>query len=243
MQVIEVLADAGTEVSLAALSERLAFPKTSVMHLLRALEAATYVRRSSAGYRLGAASYRMGMKIDAIDNFDESSQQVMEELLAATLETVLLGAFTADRSAGVYTMRYPSPQAVRFAPDAGELRPLYATGMGKLLLAFAPDAFVDDYLSHVRLQKFTAKTVTAKAALRRQLRNVRASGLAVSVDEMADGGSALAAPVYERDGQVLTALVIALPTFRLLTRRAVLETAIRATAAKLSELKGHLPHS
>jgi DNA-binding IclR family transcriptional regulator len=236
--VVELLADVRSPMSLSALSTRLALPKTSLMHMLRALEAASYVQRTHAGYQLGPASHRMAMKIGVTSSFDEAARPVLQAMLEATGETVLLGAFSEARTTAVYTTRYPSPQAVRFAPEVGEHRPLYATGVGKVLLAYAPSDFLDNYLERTRLESFTAKTVTSRKALREQLQRIRESGMAASIDEMAAGGSALAAPVFDREGGVSTALVVAVPTFRMAAHRKRMQEALLDGARKLSELKG-----
>lgn len=236
--VIEALAKVRSPISLSELSALLELPKTSLMHLLRSLEGAHYVQRTQAGYQLGASSYRLAMKVGTTSSFDEAARPVLQSMMEATAETVLLGAFSEARNTAVYTTRCPSPQAVRFSPEVGEHRPLYATGVGKVLLAFAPPEFVRAYLERTRLEPYTSKTVTSRKALVEQLARIRESGMAVSVDEMAAGGSALAAPVFDRGGSVSTALVIAVPTFRMAAHRKRLQDALLDGARKLSELKG-----
>lgn len=238
MQVLEALAVARGPLSLAALSVSLELPKTSAMHLLRALEAAGYIRRTAAGFEIGPASVRLAAKIGPGKDLDGSVREVLQDLLEATQETILLGTFTDDRRCAVYTQRLASPLPVRFTPEVGGQRPLYASGIGKLLLAFSPPTFVDEYLARTKLERVTPKTVSTRAALHRQLQHVRRVGLALSVDEMADGGSALAAPVFDRQGDVVFAVVIAAPTGRMLERRTTFEVVLRQAADRLSGLHG-----
>ncbi|HSV79978.1 MAG TPA: IclR family transcriptional regulator [Ramlibacter sp.] len=238
MHVLEALADAREALSLASLSALLELPKTSAMHLLRALEAGGYIRRTAAGFEVGPASVRLAAKIGPGKDLEGSVREVLQDLQEATQETILLGTFTEDRRSAIYTMRLPSPLAVRFAPEVGGQRPLYASGIGKLLLAYAQPGFVEDYLRQTRLERITPKTVSTRAALSKQLKQARSSGLALSVDEMADGGSALAAPVFDRKGDVVFAVVIAAPTGRLLQRRAQFEDVLKQAARRLSALHG-----
>lgn len=93
------------------------------------------MQRGATGFRLGVGSVRLGAKLSAIDEFDQSGQLVLQKLLDATQETVLLDGFTADRTAGVYMLRF-SPGAGgndRFTRLAWEscclrmLRPLFWT--------------------------------------------------------------------------------------------------------------------
>lgn len=238
LQVVELLADARTAVSLSTLSTRLGMPKTSAMHLLRALAGGAYVQRTQAGYELGVASYRLATRLGATNYFEQAMRPVLQAMFEATGESIVLGVVSDDRRSAVYTTSLPSRQAFRFAPQVGEHRPLYATGVGKLLLAFAPAAFLDEYLRHIRIERFTPKTVATKTALREQLKRIRDTGMAVSVDEMVLGGSSLAAPVFEADGSASTALLIAMPTVRFGANRRRFEAVLMDGAAKLSQLKG-----
>lgn len=240
MRIIEILAEARGTLSLASISARLQLPKTSVMHLLRSLETAAYVQRTPGGFQLGDASLRLAARIRSAGGFDEVAHPVLHEMREATGETILLGTFAEDRRYAVYTARFSSPQAISFAPHVGLQRPLYATCLGKLLLAFSPDAFVSDYLRRVKMERFTSKTVVTKKALLEQLATFRATGMAVSIDEVVDGGSALAAPVFDQNGKLYCGLVIAAPTTRMRMQRKALESVLLSGASRLSSLLGHV---
>jgi IclR family KDG regulon transcriptional repressor len=234
MQVMEALARAREGLSLAALSIALELPKTSLLHLLRALEAARYVRRVPAGFQLGERSYLLAALIDATDGFSNASQQVLLELLQQTRETVLLGKFTPGRMMAAYFERLPSPQPMRFTPELNEDRPLYCTAMGKVLLAFSPEKTVNAYLRSVTLQRFTPHTVRSKQALRDELASARQQGMALSVDEMVEGGGSLAAPVLDGEGRIRMALVIAAPSARLLPHSAAWAVLLKKGVERLS---------
>ena len=89
-----------------------------------------------------------------------------------------------------------------FRPDAafqvlevGAQLPAHASALGKAMLAYAPDAVLDD-LTAEPLAKLTQRTLTA-AALRKELKAVRESGLARERDEAVLGESSLAAPIHD----------------------------------------------
>lgn len=240
MQVIEALADSAETMSLASLSIKLHMPKSSLMHLLRALEAGAYIQRTATGFQLGAQSYRLASKIGATDSVENAQQQILQDMLNATQESILLGTFTDDRLSARYVVSCPSPQSVRFAPEVGTQRPLYATAVGKVLLAYSPEEFREDYLRRLKLERFTTKTVSTKSALRTQVQRIRQDGMVVSIDEMADGGSALAAPVFGRDGSVECVVVIAVPTARMHVNRKKFEAVLKEGASRMSILRGHV---
>src|SRR5205085_10499195 len=77
MQAIGALAQTRAAVSLATLGAQLELPKTSLMHLLRALEAAGYVRRMDGGYKLAGASFRLAAAIGSANAFEDVAADVL----------------------------------------------------------------------------------------------------------------------------------------------------------------------
>jgi IclR family transcriptional regulator, KDG regulon repressor len=236
MQAIQILATAREGLTLAALSAALKLPKTSLLHLLQALEAAHYVKREKGVFQLGAGSRQLAALIGTGDGFPSASREVMHELLEQTRETVLLGRFADGHTAARYFERLPSPQTMRFTPDLHEDRPLYCTAMGKVLLAYAPEAETQAWLKSATFERFTPRTVRSRKALRKELSRVRAQGIALSADEMFEGGAALATPVFDNAGDIRMALVIAAPSARLLPRSAAWAELLKKGAARLSGL-------
>jgi DNA-binding IclR family transcriptional regulator len=236
MQVLEALAATRAPVSLATLSAQLVLPKTSLMHLLRALEAASYIRRADKGFKLASASFRLASAVGRSLAFEDVVADTLQRLRDTTQETALLGTFTADRRCAVYTERRTSNQPVRFDPDVGQERPLYSSGVGTLLLAFSDAGYREEYLKTVKLVRQARRTVRTKAALRAKLDQVRKDGVSISIDEMADGGSAVAAPVFDTEGRIRAALVLAVPTGRFIVHRKRLETLVRQGANELSSI-------
>lgn len=238
MQVIEHLASEREGSSLGALSSALQLPKTSLLQLLRALEHSGYVQRHEGAYRLGPASFRMGALITSSDGTIGAVRAVLQDLLERSGESVLLGGFSPDRRFGVYTERLESPHAMRFAPAVGEQRPLYCTGIGKALLAFSPDAQASAYLRRVELRRFTRHTLGSRTALEDELARIRRRGVAISIEEMVEGGAAMASPIFEAGDALKGCVVIAAPAARLRARSGELEALARQAGERLSKIFG-----
>ncbi len=234
MRVIETLAEASEPVSLAALAERLAIPKTSLLNHLRVLAAARYVALQDGRYALGAAALRLGAIIVAESSLLTCVGPVARRLAADTGETALLAMLDEDRLDATYVGVYEGAQPIRYAPSVGARRPLYCTAMGRALLASRDDAFVRRYLASATLARRNARTVTEPAKLRAELAKVRADGIAVTVGEHTDGVGALAAPVVARDGSVQCSIGLAVPATRIRPERARLARAVRDAAAQAS---------
>jgi IclR family pca regulon transcriptional regulator len=91
----------------------------------------------------------------------------------------------------------------------GSRLPAYCTSLGKVLLAFLPDATRDDILSRVTFVRRGPNTLTSKAALLAELGRVRATGIAVNNEELAYGLRSVAVPVLAASGEAVAAVNLA----------------------------------
>ena len=91
----------------------------------------------------------------------------------------------------------------------GSRLPAYCTSMGKVLLAFLPDAERDDLLSRITFSRRGPNTLTTRTALLAELRHVRATGIAVNNEELAYGLRSVAVPVLAANGEAVAAVNLA----------------------------------
>jgi DNA-binding IclR family transcriptional regulator len=119
----------------------------------------------------------------------------------------------------------------------GSRLPLHATGVGKVLLAHAPDDVRRAVLS-VPLPRLTPYTITQPAVLDRQLARVRHDGYATTQEEMTLGACSAAVPVTVAD-QVVASLGIVVPDLRRSRGRlvAALQVASQGIARSLSSTR------
>ncbi|MEA2322828.1 MAG: hypothetical protein QOD81_2678 [Solirubrobacteraceae bacterium] len=94
--------------------------------------------------------------------------------------------------------------------------PDHASAAGKVFLAHGVAAIP------ARLPRFTGRTIVERPALEADLDAVRARGYATLVDELEDGLSVVAAPVFDTGGRVVAALAVSGPTTRLPEHRLAL---------------------
>ncbi|MCW5656943.1 MAG: IclR family transcriptional regulator [Burkholderiaceae bacterium] len=243
LRVLQTLTDAPYGLTLARLHSQLGVPKTSMHALLRGLVAEGYVQRSDVGYRLGAASFALGSALVAARTLGVVATPFLHDARAKSGETVLIASI--DRNAGrlVYTEVVESHKPVRYTVPAGTTRPLYAAAAGRVLLAFQPEPWTHEYLRSAELRKMTDSTVTDQRRLVRLIERIRIEGHATTVGEVTPDVAGFAAPIFEADGRVNAALVIAAPIER---GRAAAERLTRIaidTARELSLALGHKPRS
>lgn len=111
----------------------------------------------------------------------------------------------------------------------GSRLPMYATGVGKGLLAHAPATIRHDVLKN--LHPFTAHTVVQPGVLAGKLARVYRDGYASTIEELTLGACLVAVPVA-RGLEIIAALGIVVPNLR--RNRSALITALQAAAQGIS---------
>lgn len=94
--------------------------------------------------------------------------------------------------------------------QVGSRLPAYCTSMGKVLLAHRDPDSVRVILDRTDLTRRGPKTITAREQLTSVLRSVASQGYAVTDEELGPGLRSVAAPVRDRDGQVVAAVNVSL---------------------------------
>jgi len=225
--------------SLAQLTLLLDAPKTSVHSLLRGLAAAGYLQRHEVLYRLGPESFVLGAALVAARSLAIVATPYLRDARAQSGETVVLAVI--DRAAGrlTYTQIVESHKPVRYTVPIGTTRPLFAASGGRVLLAFQDEAWRREYLRTADLRAMTDRTVTNRRQLARIVEQVRATGHAVTIGEVSPDVAGFAAPIFEPNGQVNAAIIVAAPVERGRAAAERLTHIAVATAAQLSRALGH----
>ncbi|MGH7645264.1 MAG: IclR family transcriptional regulator [Gemmatimonadales bacterium] len=239
LEVLEALARRRDGATLSGLSQRLGSPKSSLLYLLRPMTRLGYLVRSPDGrYQLGPSAFTLAMAALSNRELPELARPFLAELVDESGETALIATMAADAPFAVYVDKVESRNPIRYTVSIGDRRPLYCSAIGKLLLAYLPLARRQEYLKTTRLKAFTPQTPVTRASLRRALDEIRSTGLSVSVDEIAQGSAGIAAPVFDRHGQVLAGLVLGAPSQRVLAEQPRLAALVIESARGLSRVMG-----
>jgi len=111
----------------------------------------------------------------------------------------------------------PSAQLIKFSGWVGMRHPLHGSSSGKVLLTGLSDERREAILD-AGLPIITPRTTTDRGHLLRELDRVRVAGYALSVEELAEGLTSVAAPVWDHRGAVTAAISAAGPSFRFTER-------------------------
>jgi DNA-binding IclR family transcriptional regulator len=213
LDLIDVLASAGRPLALSELSKALGRPLPSVHRLLRTLELRNYVESLDGRYRLTLKLFEIGSTVVSSIDVVAEARPICEKLCRDLDETINMGVRSG--SSAVYVMKLDSPRSLRLISQLGMHVPLYCTAMGKVLLAYAPPEERDAILAEVTLEPRTRKTITSREGIEKELRAVFRSGYAVDNEEFDNGLICIAAPVFNRQGEIAAAISATGPLARL----------------------------
>ena len=114
--------------------------------------------------------------------------------------------------------------------ELGRRFPLHAGSSSRSILAFLPATERREFLAHHELDALTPRTITDRGDLAARLEDVRATGAAQSDGERQHGAGSVASPIFGFDGQVVGAISVCGPAYRM---SADVRTASRPTRARV----------
>ena len=208
-EICRELATATDGLTTAELVERLGLSRPTVYRILRALIDEDFVRQLVAGrYAIGpaflviAGSSYGGLRHDLRPFMKDLSNELGETIDLAVL----------DSGEALFVDQFVAVQGLRVVAHMGARLPLYCTASGKALLAELSPAEAEAELP-ATLKPFTPNTGTDRAALLREVDEIRRTGIAYDHEEYVMGVCALATPVRDAVGAV-GALTVEVPAVR-----------------------------
>ncbi|WP_214409516.1 IclR family transcriptional regulator [Sphaerisporangium fuscum] len=235
VQILRHLASSGSRLGVTELSERLGVAKPTVHAMLRTLEAEGLVVQDheSSKYALGPGLLHLGNAYLDGHELRTRSMTWADFLATQANEAVWVGVLTGDHVLVVHHAFRPEG-AVQIL-EVGASIPWNTCALGKAMVAFGAEA-VERKLLAEEPAVLTGRSVTSPALLAEQLESVRGTGYAIEDQESAIGDAGIAAPVFDRSGEVSGAIGIVGPVERVLAadRWEELAVAVRETARNLS---------
>jgi len=213
--ILEEVARHRDGIGLAELSKRVGLHNSTAFHLAKTMVSLGYLRqeKDSKRYRIGRPLFVLAASALNEVEMVNLATPVLEELSRETGESSHFSVRMGD--AVVVIARTGGPGAFQFADRVGVVRPAHCTALGKVILAALRDDQLENFLQHAELKPSTPKSITDKAALRREIAEVRRSGIAYDDGEFNAEVRCTAAPVRDFTGQVTGALGISGPIWRL----------------------------
>lgn len=206
---LELIADAGGDVTLSELATSADLPLPTIHRLLRTLVSLGYARQlANRRYALGPRLVRLGEVANR--KFGQIAMPQLKDLVSRLGETANLATIDGDRV--IYVSQAPSPHAMRMFTEVGRRSYLHSTGVGKAILSQLSDDAVRDIIARTGTPRDTERSIDSLDALLADLALTRERGYAIDDGEQEIGVRCYAMAVP--DMPVATAVSVSLPTAR-----------------------------
>lgn len=255
LDILELFLDAPTSANAEAewppdalnapeIGKRLGLPRTTVHEILGTLVDRGYLTVAPGQpnrYRLGIRLFQLGGRFAEQLDLAREAQTVAAQVAAECDETVHVAVL--DGTDVIYIAKVDSTHSVRMVSALGRRLPAHCTAVGKMLLScLRPQDLAARLPADDTLTAMTPQSITSAAALRAQLAEIRARGLAFDDCESNDAVHCVAAPVRDHTGAVIAAMSISVPSPRWdAERRRAWSSLVQRGADTLSGRLGHRP--
>ncbi|SHM52761.1 IclR family transcriptional regulator [Cryptosporangium aurantiacum] len=193
-----------SRLTLTELARRADLPLTTAHRLAGELVACGALERDDGGrYRIGLRLWELASLAPRGLGLRELALPFLEDLYEVTRENAQLAV--RDGVEVVFVERITGRHAVPVRTRVGGRWAMHCTGVGLVLLAYAPTDVQEQVLGQP-LERYTERTVTAADELRRTLASVRQRGYAVSDRQVTMDSLSVAAPIRGADGTVVAAI-------------------------------------
>ncbi len=216
------------------LARRLGLHKSTASRLLATLEKRGLVEQDdeTGKYRLGLVVIRLAERAERTLDLRGLALPDLERLARLTHETTSLGVLDADQLLTV--AQVDGPNLIAVGDWTGRSTPLHCVASGKVLMSTLAEREVVRIVKR-GLSRYTERTIVDLEPLLEELARIRRRGYATSLGEYELGLNAVAAPIHDARGQVIAAVDIWGPAFRLTPRRVPeLAAQTREAAAAIS---------
>lgn len=204
--VLSALGTSQSPLTLSDLSRQTGLPLTTVHRLAGELAHHGLLERDERHrYRIGLRLWEIASTASRAVDLRDAALPVLQDLYGVTRENVQLAVL--DGAQAVYLERLSGPDSVHVVTRPGSRLPVHATGVGLVLLAYAPAEVQDEVLAGP-LARFTRYTVTDPRRLRRILADVRRDGFVVSDRQIEPVSVSVGAPVRDRTRRVVAAVSV-----------------------------------
>lgn len=186
--------------TIAQAAEMTGLSRAAVRRCLYTLVRLGYAAQEDLSYVLRPKALSLGYAYLSSSSLAARAQPILDQLRDELGESCSLGVQEEDEV--YYVARAEASRIMSIALRAGSRLPLYATSMGRVILAGWPRAEIKAYLARTELRTLTPKTETGVAALLAKIAKVADDGYAIVDQELELGLRSVAVPVIGRKGVV-----------------------------------------
>lgn len=205
------------EWSITELAKELDSNKSTVYRFLSDMKkrGIMYQNPDSGKYGLGLKLFELGNRVQIKSAFIDKTNPELVKVAQNITETVHIGVIKNKQV--YYIDKVESPLGLKISTTIGTYKPLHATGLGKILMAYSHQNY-EELISHKILEEeltsYTINTITNHQKLFKELRKIKKQGYALDNEELELGLICLAVPIFNQRNEVVASLSVDGPSSR-----------------------------
>lgn len=214
LDILELLADSHTPLSLTEISKALGAPKSSLSPVIHTMESRNFLMTDdNGGYQIGLSAYLSGCSYSGGNPALDFIKLRMKVFTSVCQETCHLGVLTGGNV--LYIAKVESPKPVTLRSRVGQSLPAYCTGLGKALLGgmnvkelrqLYPDG----------LNAYTPLTITSFRTLAKELTDSMNEGYFYEHGEFTDGIECIAVALnVDSSDRPIASMSVSVPSYRM----------------------------
>jgi DNA-binding IclR family transcriptional regulator len=214
IRLIEELCNSEEPLGVTELVQRLNSNGNMVFRLLHTLEDVGWIVRSGTStpkYAMGLRPFHYTSKPIRRTNLRQAAASPLMDLHQKTRQSCYLGIVDGTRTFMVEHLDALEGD-IRLSAQPGGRHLMHCAAPGKVLLAFSPEAFVEQVLKIEGLPAQTEHTLTTVSKLKKELSTIRSAGYALDREEFARGLICFAAPLFDVNNQLVGTVGISVLT-------------------------------
>lgn len=162
-------------------------------------------------YQLGLSLFYLGKLVEQESTILAVAEPILKSLSDKIGESVSMSIFDGDQRRCI--LNYESINSLTARNQVGDTSPLYAGASAKALLAFLPQAEIDDYLDRVKRVPITKSTVVDRDKLLAELELIRRQGYVTTKSERIIGACSISTSIISL-GRPIASIAIIIPDVR-----------------------------
>lgn len=213
--ILEEIARIGVPVTPTEINQSIGMPKQTLHRIFASLEEDGFLQREHDGRRYSPGPRLRAMATGVISSTHVRAARlaVMKALAAEIGETCNLSI--PGRHAMIYLDRVETAWPLRVQLPIGTEVPLHCTASGKLYLSTLAKTRLQRILNAGGFEKKTERTITDPHELSAEIDRIREAGYSEDNEEFMAGMVALAVPVNDVNGRMVSSLAFHAPTPRM----------------------------
>lgn len=205
MRLLDILAESSSAMSLAEISQKTGWPKSTVHGLLATMRESSVVAQDEDGrYRLGIRLFEYGCILSSSWTIVDRAKPFLQHISYETGDAVFLSIL--DRGEVITLDRANNRSGLWISAEMGCRLPIHCTSQGKLFLAYMPEEERTELLQRTVMSPYTDRSITTERELREELFKIRQQGYATELGEYKTGTRSVAAPIFDEAGNVRYAI-------------------------------------